>query len=88
MEPEQTRPFLAAMKNRLAIAAVSLMSFAGLASAAIDFSNITDLIDAVVGLIPSLMSLVIEIAPLIVTMAIITFLVSFFRDTILGMLRL
>ena len=50
------------------------MAFVGTASAAlIDFSNISQIIQAVTGLIPDFMSLVIAVAPLIVTIAIIGF---------------
>jgi hypothetical protein len=60
----------------------------GYASAAINFTPITELITAVTGLIPSLMDLVIALAPLIVTMAIVSFLVVFFRKNILEMLNI
>jgi uncharacterized membrane protein len=80
------------LKNKLsragALVAVGGTSIVGYAHAAINFTPITELIDAVTGLIPSLMSLVIEMAPLIVTMAIISFLVTFFRKNILDMLNM
>lgn len=75
-----------AYKYKLAIAGATGMSLVGYASAAIDFSNITELLDAVVTLIPSFMDLVIGIAPLIVTIAIIGFILAFL-DKILQMLK-
>ena len=60
--------------------------FGAPASAAIDFSNISALLQAVVTLIPDFMDLVIEMAPLIVTIAIIGFILAFL-DKILQMLK-
>lgn len=74
-------------KYRIMIAGTSLMGLVGMASAAIDFSNISALIQAVTGLIPDFVQLVIEMAPLLVTIAIISFIVAFF-DKILAMLKL
>jgi len=70
-----------------ALVAVGGTTIIGSVSAAINFTPITELIEAVTGLIPSLMDLVIALAPLIVTMAIISFLVIFFRKNILDMLN-
>jgi hypothetical protein len=79
------------IKNKFArvgaLVAIGGTSIVGVASAAINFTPITELITAVTGLIPSLMDLVIALAPLIVTMAIISFLVIFFRKNILDMLN-
>ena len=69
-----------------ALAFVFALAAIGPAQAAIDFSNITSLIQAVTGLIPAFMDLVIAIAPLIVTIAIIAFVVTFL-DKILSMLN-
>ena len=57
-----------------ALAAIGGTAIIGTASAAlIDFSNISQIIQAVTGLIPDFMALVIAVAPLIVTIAIIGF---------------
>ena len=65
------------MKMRAALAAGSGMALVGAASAEIDFTNISSLIQDVVGILPDFMDLIIGVAPLIVTMAIVTFIVSF-----------
>jgi hypothetical protein len=79
--------FAMALKYRLAVASVMISGLVGMASATVNFTPITDLIDAVVGIIPSLMDLIVAIAPMIVLISIVSFLVYFFRDTILGMLK-
>jgi hypothetical protein len=53
-----------AAKYRLAIAGAAGMSLVGYASAAIDFSNISALLQAVINLIPDFLALVVAIAPL------------------------
>lgn len=75
------------MKVRAALAAGSGLSLVGLASAEVDFSNISSLIQDVTGLIPDFMDLVIAIAPLLVTIAIIGFVLKFL-DKILSWLNL
>jgi len=74
-------------KAKLAVTTVSLIALAQTVRATVNFTPITELITAVTGLIPSLMDLIIALAPLIVTMAIIGFLVVFFRKNILDMLN-
>ena len=71
----------------LAVTTVSLIGLVQYAHATVNFTPIAELITAVTGLIPSLMDLVIALAPLIVTMAIVGFLVVFFRKNILEMLN-
>lgn len=86
---DKTKGKMAEYKMRiLAVTAVTLTTVVGYAHAAVNFTPIIELITAVTGLIPSLMELVIAIAPLIVTMAIIGFLVVFFRKNILEMMNL
>ena len=74
------------MKIRALMALAAVVPFAGLASAAVNFTTIEELLAAVTGLIPSFMDLVVEIAPLIVTIAIIGFVLSFL-DRILAWLK-
>jgi hypothetical protein len=75
-----------AYKSRLAIAGVTGMSLVGYASAAINFTPIEELLEAVVDLIPTFMDLVVAIAPLIVVIAIVGFVLAFL-DRILQMLK-
>lgn len=84
---EKVAGVLGAFKAKLAITTVLLVGLVQYAQAAVNFTPITELITAVTGLIPSLMELIIALAPLIVTMAIIGFLVIFFRKNILDMLN-
>lgn len=72
----------------IGIASAGTVTLVGYASATVNFTPITELIQAVTQLIPSLMDLVIAMAPLIVTMAVISFLVIFFRKNILEMLNI
>jgi hypothetical protein len=76
-----------ALRNRLMITGAATLPLVGFASAAIDLSNITELIDAVTGLVPSLIDLVIAIAPLLIILAIVSFIIKFF-DRILEMINL
>lgn len=86
---EKVVDFFASAKAKLAITTVSLVGLvASVSAATVNFTPITELITAVTGIIPSLMDLVIALAPLIITMAIIAFLVGFFRHSILDLLHL
>jgi len=78
---------LGTFKAKLAVTTVSLVALVQYAQATVNFTPIIELINAVTELIPSLMELIIALAPLIVTMAIIGFLVVFFRKNILDMLN-
>lgn len=60
--------------------AVGGTAIVGTASAAVDFSNISSLIQAVTGLMPDLIDLVIAVAPLVITLVIIEFFTGFFRN--------
>jgi uncharacterized membrane protein len=66
-----------------ALIAVAGTSLVGYASAAIDFSNISELLQAVIQLIPDFLALVVAIAPLLVTVAIVAFVLGFLK-AILG----
>lgn len=59
----------------------------GMGSAAVNFTTIEELIDAVTGLIPNFLDLVVAIAPLIVTISIIGFVLSFL-DRILAWMNI
>lgn len=59
----------------------------GFASAAIDFTNITALINEVILIMPGILNLIVQVAPVIITVAVITFIVMFI-DKILNMLRM
>jgi hypothetical protein len=72
-----------AAKYRLALAGAGAASLVGYASAAIDFSNISELLQAVIQLIPDFLALVVAIAPLLVTVAIVAFVLGFLK-AILG----
>lgn len=85
---EKMANVFASAKAKLAITTVSLVGLVASVSAAVNFTPITELITAVTGIIPSLMELVVALAPLIITMAIIAFLVGFFRHNILDLLHL
>ena len=61
--------------------------FVGSVMAAISFANITEVINAVVDLLPSFMDMAIAAAPVIITIAIIAFVVGFLKK-ILSMLGL
>jgi len=78
------------LKQRIALGTVGALGGAAMlapyASAEINFSSIQELLAAVVNLIPSFMDLVLAVAPLIVTIAIVAFCLKFF-DAILGMLQ-
>ena len=78
---------LGSFKAKLAVTTVSLIGLVQYAQATVNFTPITELINAVTALIPSLMDLIIALAPLIVTMSIIGFLVVFFRKNILDMMN-
>ena len=67
------------------VAAIGTLAV-GYASAAINFTPIQELLDAVVDLIPTFMDLVVAIAPLIVVIAIVGFVLAFL-DRILAMLK-
>jgi hypothetical protein len=88
-EVSVTKPsFLMSAKYRIAAALLtSSFVFVGLASAAINFTPISELLQAVVSLIPDLMDLVVGVAPLIVVIAIVGFLVKFL-DRIIQMLQM
>ena len=56
-------------------------------SATTDLSNVTPIIDDVVGILPSVLNLVIGVVPIIIALAFVGFLVGLF-DSILGKIRL
>jgi len=56
----------------------------GTASAAVNFTPIQELLTAVISLIPSFMDLVIEVAPIVVLISVVGFIVKFW-DRILAM---
>jgi len=77
---------IATFKYRFAIAMTSGLALVGMASAAINFTPIQELLTAVIGLIPSFMDLVVAIAPLVVVIAIVGFILKFL-DRIISMLN-
>jgi len=84
---EKVMGVLGSFKAKLAVTTVSLVTLVQCAQATVNFTPISELIAAVTALIPSLMELIIALAPLIVTMAVVGFLVVFFRKNILDMLN-
>ena len=75
------------VKIRAALLAGSGMGLVGLAAAEVNFTTISELIDAVTGLIPDFLDLVVAIAPLLVTVAIIGFVLKFL-DRILAWMNM
>lgn len=88
--PEQDTPqkpsILMAAKYRLAMLMTSSFVLVGMASAAVNFTPITELLQAVIDLIPTFMDLVVNIAPLVVVIAIVAFILKFL-DKIIAMLN-
>jgi hypothetical protein len=85
MEFEKVKGWLAARK--VALMGLAATGLVWAASAAVDLGEISSLIQAIVGIVPDLMDLVVGIAPLIVVIALIGFLVKFFPK-ILDMLNM
>jgi len=56
-------------------------------SAAVDWSNITEILEGVVDIFPAILNLVIAIFPIIITISIIGFVVAFL-DKVLAMIKL
>lgn len=83
------RDSLKTAKVKLMIAAPAAMLLVASASAAaVDINGtIGPILDSMIELIPSIISLVIAIVPAVLIMAVVGFLVSFF-DRILGLLKL
>jgi|PlaIllAssembly_1097288.scaffolds.fasta_scaffold1237589_1 hypothetical protein len=77
---------VSAFKYRLAMVMTSGLALVGMASAAINFTPIQELLTAVIDLIPSFMDLVVAIAPLVVVIAIVSFILKFL-DKIIAMLN-
>jgi uncharacterized membrane protein len=78
---------LTRMKYKLIAGAVVLAPLVGTASAAINWTDITDVIDGMAtSLIPSFVSLVTAAVPLLITLAVVGFVMNF-MDSILGMLN-
>jgi len=76
-------------KWKLRVASVMLTGtmLVGYASAAIDFGNITTLLAEVVLIMPGILNLIVGVAPVIITVAIISFIVMFIAK-ILTMLKM
>jgi hypothetical protein len=85
MDTEKVKDWFAA--RRVALVGLVAAGIAYSASAAVNLTEITNLIQAIVGIVPDLIDLVVGIAPLIVVIALIGFLVKFFPK-ILDMLNL
>ena len=75
------------MKIRAALLAGSGMGLVGLAAAEVNFTTISELIQAVTTLIPDFLDLVIAYAPLIVTVSVIAFVIKFL-DRILSWMNM
>ena len=71
----------------VALSGAGSLALMGAASAAVNFTTIEELIDAVTDLIPNFLDLVVEIAPLLVTIAIVGFVLKFL-DKILQWLNM
>ena len=78
--------FWMAAKYRIVTMSVMLTGLVASASAAIDLSNISDLIVAITGVIPDIIDLVTAIVPLMVYMALISFLIGLLAS-ILGIIK-
>ena len=74
METKRISPW----KVRVVMLLATAGSVVGLASAAtIDFTNITALINEVVLIMPGILNLIVSVAPVIITVAVISFCVMF-----------
>jgi hypothetical protein len=75
------------LKFRLALLlGVAAVIAAPAAADVINWSNVTDILDGLVGLFPSILNLVLAVFPIIIVISIVGFVVSFL-DKILAMLK-
>jgi hypothetical protein len=82
------RDSLKGMKVKLVGLGAAGAGLVGSASAAIDLNGtIGPILDSMIELIPSIITLIVALVPAIIVMAVVGFLVSFF-DRILAMLKL
>jgi len=65
----------------------SLMLVSAASAAAINWTNVTEILDGVVTLFPSILNMVLAIFPIIITITIIGFVVAFL-DKILAMIKI
>ena len=86
MELTKAKEWIAS-KRILLVSLVASGLVAGVSAADINLTEITNVIQAIVGIVPDLIDLVVGIVPIIVVIALVGFIVAFF-DKILGMLRI
>ena len=86
MELTKAKEWIASKRILLVSLAASGLA-AGVSAADINLTEITNVIQAIVGIVPDLIDLVVGIVPIIVVIALVGFIVAFF-DKILGMLRI
>ena len=77
---------IGAVKMRIAVASVMLTGLVGLASAATINDTVGPILQGVAELFPSLLAMIVAAVPMIVTLAIITFILGILA-MILGKLR-
>jgi hypothetical protein len=73
-------------KYRLALVAVTTMSFVGMASAEINLSGISEMIVAFTGIIPDLMDLILAVLPMVFVLAFYSFILGLLA-AILGLIK-
>lgn len=85
---ERFRDSLKSSKVKIVALAATSMGLVASASAAIDINGtIGPILDSMIALIPTIISLIVAIVPAILVMAVVGFIVAFF-DKILGLMKL
>ena len=85
MELEKVKTWM--IQRRIALVGLAVTGLGYGASAAINLTPVSEVIQAIVDLVPDLVDLVTGILPIIVVVALIGFIVAFF-DKILAMLKI
>lgn len=76
-----------AARRRIALVGLAVAGLGMGASAEVNLTEVTNIINAVIGILPDLIDLVVGVIPIIITMALVGFIVAFF-DKILAMIKL
>jgi len=73
--------------RKLTLVTLVSTGLAAAASAEINLTEISNVIQAIVGIVPDLIDLVVGVVPILVIIALVGFIIAFF-DKILGMLKI
>jgi len=73
--------------RKLTLVMLASTGLAAAASAEINLTEISNVIQAIVGIVPDLIDLVVGVVPILVIIALVGFIIAFF-DKILGMLKI